>query len=822
LDVADDIEAHRQRQGTAEFGYSEGIGNRHPPLRSLAGDGLGFGANLFSGRFMTRLRYFAAVVFVVIAAAFLYARLGGNSSRTRASAGLPMSDAARVEALTQLERREAKADEEVWPEAILGESLGNRIIEVWDALRRADGKFTPLRGLVFDTIHFPAGLQTNLLPHAIRWQKGGSSTNTWSGAEFLKWIDQREAGGFRLEQSEWRNVGFEHPPGATNAVSRFQVTAHAARAASQERFILRAEVRFHWNWTGSPNEARVDHIEVRNLEILSRTGAPMFAAAGSVDLVPRGKAAFIDPVLIRDLDGDGRPEIILAGDNLYLSWDGAQLSGARRLLSEPPDVLYTAVIGDFNGDGRAAMLCASPLGLTIYPGTGSPSQPFGPGELAWAAPSRIQYGQVLTAGDFDGDGRLDVWLGQYKPPYVRGQMPHPFYDANDGFPAYLLRNQGKGEFVDATLNSGLEVKRFRRAYSASFVDLDGDGKLDLVMVSDFAGVDAFLNQGGGRFADVGEKLFPKRLLFGMSHVIADFDGDGALDFLAVGMNAPAAERLDGLALGRGDRIPNDVQWRREITFGNRMYLKRGAGFTEAPLNFAWAKTGWSWGASAFDFDNDGALDIAIVNGHSSNASAKDYENQFWRHDIYVGGSEDNPVADLYFRSAANRFRGHGDSYGGYEKNRLIMNLGGTNFVEIGYLAGVSLEEDCRNLVAADLDGDGREDLVLTTFEVWPAPRQSLRVFKNETPGTGNWLEFQLRDYPGGYSPQGATITLETSERPQIRAVVSGDSHRSQSPAVAHFGLGKAVPKTAFVHWPNRKAQRLEISGANQVIAVPPP
>mgnify|MGYP003336824970 CR=1 FL=1 len=74
--------------------------------------------------------------------------------------------------------------------------------------------------------------------------------------------------------------------------------------------------------------------------------------------------------------------------------------------------------------------------------------------------------------------------GQYKLPYVAGQMPTPYYDANDGFPGYLLRNDGHGNFTDATAASGLASKRFRRSYSASFVDLDEDGDVDLVVVSD--------------------------------------------------------------------------------------------------------------------------------------------------------------------------------------------------------------------------------------------------------------------------------------------------------------------------------------------------
>jgi hypothetical protein len=60
---------------------------------------------------------------------------------------------------------------------------------------------------------------------------------------------------------------------------------------------------------------------------------------------------------------------------------------------------------------------------------------------------------VLTTGDVDADGDLDVWVGQYKPAYAGGQMPSPFYDANDGYPSYLLLNDGDGNWTPATPDS---------------------------------------------------------------------------------------------------------------------------------------------------------------------------------------------------------------------------------------------------------------------------------------------------------------------------------------------------------------------------------
>src|SRR5947207_15125749 len=102
-------------------------------------------------------------------------------------------------------------------------------------------------------------------------------------------------------------------------------------------------------------------------------------------------------------------------------------------------------------------------------------------------PYTTLFRSVMTCGDIDADGDLDVFLAQYEEPYANGTTPNPYYDANDGNPCYLLLNDGHGNFNDATIGSGLEKKRQRRSYSASFADLDDDGALDLVVVSDFAG-----------------------------------------------------------------------------------------------------------------------------------------------------------------------------------------------------------------------------------------------------------------------------------------------------------------------------------------------
>jgi hypothetical protein len=315
--------------------------------------------------------------------------------------------------------------------------------------------------------------------------------------------------------------------------------------------------------------------------------------------------------------------------------------------------------------------------------------------------------------------------------------------------------------------------------------------LDLITVSDFAGLDAFENNGKGVFTDSTSGWFQDTKAFGMAHALADFNHDGKLDFLMIGMDSPTADRLESLGLRR-PYDSDDTGMRARVSYGNRLYYGSGDGeFIQTAPGEKVARTGWSWGCAAQDFDNDGFPDLYIANGHESRQSVRDYETEFWLHDIYMRPASENPLSQKYFQEKYQRTRGTGWSYGGYEKNRFYLNLGGTNFIEAGYLFGLALEADSRNVVAADLTGDGKLDLIVTTFEAYPATRQTVRIYENKLRQTGNWLEI------GGLksSDIGHVFGSESSGKRLLVPLVTGDSYRAQSPQVLHIGLGAATHAT---------------------------
>ena len=757
--------------------------------------------------------------------------------------------AARLEAL---EAKENELNKTVWAKEMLAEECGRTFESLWDSLNAATNKLSliasfPVGGVVLGKWNTP---QT--LPHGIELRAPDGPGPALSAGEWRHLVEEFERAGWQLAQTEFRHNFFDTDETGQARQSRFYFSAHlinsapltrttgtlpmnlpspglkatpspsdgerdgvrgSANVLSPTRAILEGDLIVDWAvGRSSDGLAAVKRIDASRLTIKTRRGEPPFHLILSEQIPPEGKSEYIDPLILYDLDGDGLSEIILAAKNLVYRRRGEDRYESEPLCKYPPGLISNAVIADFDGDGVADFLCAKSEGLILF--KGSPQGTFDqPGRMAWLASPRLTNAMVLTCGDIDHDGDLDVFLGQYKVPTL-GQVLRPnFYDANDGHSAYLLLNDGHGHFADATEAAGLGPKRGRRIYSASFVDLDHDDNLDLLVVSDFAGADLYRNDGHGHFIDVTGDWVTETHAFGMGHALADFNADGRLDFLMIGMNSPTVDRLEHLGLTRPGST-EDRTMRSRMTFGNRLYLARANGGFEQTGNSI-ARSGWSWGCSAFDFDNDGFPDVYIANGMQSKQSVRDYEPEFWLHDIYVDDSVDDFTATAYFMGKFSRTRGAGWSYGGYEKNRFYLNQDGTSFVEIGNLLGVALEQDSRNVVADDLDGDGRMDLLVTTLEVWPDVKQTLRVYKNTLTDSGNWIGFRFRE-GAGKSPVGARVTLRCNGRSAVRQIVTGDSHRSQHANTVHFGLGKTDRvESVEIRWSNGQAVTLREPTVNR-------
>ncbi|MCS1407454.1 MAG: hypothetical protein M2R45_00612 [Verrucomicrobia subdivision 3 bacterium] len=123
-------------------------------------------------------------------------------------------------------------------------------------------------------------------------------------------------------------------------------------------------------------------------------------------------------------------------------------------------------MADFNNDSHPDFLCVTAIDYIPVLFLGDHEGKFlQPGKLIPSA--LIQNASVITAGDINADEDLNLYPTQYRRAYTGGQMSTPFYNANDGYPACLLINDGTGQLTDETKAKGLTKKRFRRTYSWS-------------------------------------------------------------------------------------------------------------------------------------------------------------------------------------------------------------------------------------------------------------------------------------------------------------------------------------------------------------------
>ncbi|MDW8308764.1 MAG: CRTAC1 family protein [Verrucomicrobiales bacterium] len=672
----------------------------------------------------------AAVLLLLGTATFLF--YVGRDPDPFAGLDTPSDHAVRAaaEKFAAFEARERSVAETVWAKELLAQECARTIEALWDAINAATNKLSVLASFPVGEVLLPAWQPPRPLAHGIHLHEPAGSAAALSAAQWRAFVEDIARSGWQLAQVEFRHVRFDLDPAGQPRQSTFYFSAHLNAPARMERAILEGDLIVDWASQSPEDELRpVKRVDASRLLLKTRQGEPPFRLVLQEQFTLPQKSRLVDALLVYDLDGDGPAEIVLPLRNRLYRRGGDGRYTAEPLCPMVAGEMSIGLIADFDGDGAADLLGEGRSGLVLFPGS-SDGRFDQPGRPAWTPETPLRNPMALTCGDIDRDGDLDVFLGQYRNPDL-GQVLRPaYYDANDGYPSFLLRNDGTGHFVDATAAAGLEAKRWRRIFSASWVDLDDDADPDLLVVSDFAGVDLYRNDGHGRFTDVTAPWVAEPWAFGMAHALADFNADGFLDFLMIGMNSPTVDRLEHLGLHR-PQSGHDPAMRRRMTYGNRLYLGHaGGGFAPAPANTHLARTGWSWGCSAADFDNDGFPDLYIANGYETQRTVRDYESEFWLHDLYVDDGVEDVTATMYFDAKFARTRGRGWSYGGYEKNRLFLNQEGRDFLEAAHLFDVALEADSRSVVTDDLDGDGWMDLLVTTSEVWPIAKQTLRVYKN--------------------------------------------------------------------------------------------
>jgi FimV-like protein len=424
-----------------------------------------------------------------------------------------------------------------------------------------------------------------------------------------------------------------------------------------------------------------------------------------------------------------------------------------------------------------------------------------------------------AAADYDGDGRLDIYFCLYS--YYLGleqyHYPAPYFDARNGPPNFLLHNEGNGIFEDRTAAAGLNAENDRYSFACAWNDYNGDGQADLYVANDFGRSNLYRNNGDGTFTAVSNEAHVNDVGAGMSASWLDYDNDGKPDIYVSNMWSAAGSRVTEQPKFHA-REPAEIRenYSRHMR-GNWLYRNQGNGKFENVGMPAGVEMGrWAWASDSWDFDNDGFPDIYIANGYISGTEEKDVSSFFWRQ--VVGNSPATQTsAERYEKgwNAINELIRSDATWNGFERNVFYRNNQDGTFSEISGAAGLDFGDDSRAFALADLDHDGRLEIVLKNRT---APQ--IRILRNAVSEIGGSIAFRLTGTKGNRDAIGAAVTIETGGIRQTKQVMAGSGFLSQHSKEVFFGIGKSAGKTrASIRWPSGLTQTFENVPANSRIEI---
>jgi hypothetical protein len=522
--------------------------------------------------------------------------------------------------------------------------------------------------------------------------------------------------------------------------------------------------------------------EVRQ-DWLRRLRAALAAAAACLCLAAPARAE--SPIQLRD--------VTRQTGIAFVHTDG---SSGRRYIVET--VCAGVALFDYDGDGDADVYFLNGGRLKGSKAAAAPRNALyrNDGKLKFtdvtkrAGVGDTGHGLGVAVGDYDNDGDLDLYVNNFGPNV-------------------LYRNNGDGTFTDVTKKAGV-ANGHRVGAGASFLDMDGDGDLDLYVANyvnftyanhqtcRFNGFPAYVgpmnyrptpdtlyrNNGDGTFTDVSAASgVAAHKGTGMGMVCADYDDDGDTDvfvgndvagnsvfqndgagkFEEVGLDSGLAYDLGGLAQGTmgvacGD-LDNDGKLDFYVTSYQHQlathYRNLGDGVFADVTRTTGAGAGTfhhvTWGAALVDFDNDGDRDIFVACGH-----LHDNVRQFDDSTTYLA------------------------------RNVLLMNTGKGTFVNVSGKCGdgLAVKLSSRGAAFDDLDNDGDIDGVVLNS------RREPTILRNDSPGGNHWIRIRLKGTKTNRDGVGARVKVVAGDLAQVDEVHSGRGYQSHYGMRLHFGLGK--------------------------------
>ncbi len=492
-----------------------------------------------------------------------------------------------------------------------------------------------------------------------------------------------------------------------------------------------------------------------------------------------------------DYDGDGRLDVYLVN-----AWalderpSRVQKKGRNALYRNRGDGTFEDVTdrarvadeswgcgvcaGDYDNDGRVDLYVTNfgPNRLYRNRGDGTFEQVAeraGVADPGWGAGSAFF--------DADGDGDLDLYVANYidatMDDVLSARRTSVWREkvkvlagpfGMRGGRDRFFRNNGDGTFRDATDEAGMTDTAESYGLGVLAADLDFDGDIDVFVANDSNPNFLYRNNGNGTFTEIG------------AWSGAGFNGNGVAQ---AGMGVDAAD-FDGD--GRPDIVVTTFAQDSATVFHNEGDLL----FQDVSVAIGLRAISYNalkWGCAFFDFDHDADVDLVIVNGH-----------------IYPQVDQAPELNETYRQQPFLLRNDHG------------------RLTDVSRQAGPGMQRavSARGLAVGDYDDDGDLDLLITAMDSPPL------LLRNDTPRTGHWLKLRLLNRHG--SPAiGARAVVSAGGKTQSRELRSGSSHQSQHALELHYGLGPSAKVDLIeVYWPGKRKTILRDVAADRTMAVREP
>ncbi len=398
------------------------------------------------------------------------------------------------------------------------------------------------------------------------------------------------------------------------------------------------------------------------------------------------------------------------------------------------------------------------------------------------------YTNAATCADVDGDGHIDVIVGNYVQDGSRTldvtaggteEMGHSMSRAFNGGRNRLLLWQGGTSGDQPTVKFGdvpgifdIDGPDVATGWTLAVgaADLDGDMLPELYFSNDFGpdrllhnrtkqtGVPRFALLTGRRsFTTPSSKVVGCDSFKGMGVDFGDLNGDGIPDIYVSNIASPLALEESHFAY---------------LSTGDLNAMKNGrAPYVDASEQLGLSRSGWGWEARLADFDNDGVLEALQATGFVQG----DHNRWPELHEVAMGNDQLLSGASHwhYFRP--------GDDLSGHDHNPFFVRASSGRFYDVAPLIGMGDPQISRGIATADVDGDGNLDFAVANQ--W----QPSRFFHNERPHAGSYLGLKL-------------LVVTGQESLAATAVLSWDPKPSKPPISARPAIGA----TATVYLPDRK------------------